>query len=237
MSNRFVSGGTIGFGGESSESDAAAAQTQQEPLQPLARNAEWEAVQKELEAERKHREQARLKASTEGEKSLYDILQANKAAKQAEYEEKNKIKNQFRALDDDEISFLDDVRVRRKKEEDAVRQETEEGLKAFRAQQQGDHALPPLDDLADEEWGVGRKRRRPAAAGSGRQGDGTIKAARRKLSGGADADGKAEKASVKVVAEKVECKPDAASDEGITSVSTRKASTTLVDYGSDSDGD
>ncbi|CAP65397.1 uncharacterized protein PODANS_6_9010 [Podospora anserina S mat+] len=47
-------------------------------------------------------------------KSLYEVLQANKAAKQAEFEEKSKLKNQFRALDEDEIDFLDEVERRRR---------------------------------------------------------------------------------------------------------------------------
>lgn len=43
------------------------------------KNTEWEAVQKELEAERRRREEARVKAvEGGGEKSLYDVLQANK---------------------------------------------------------------------------------------------------------------------------------------------------------------
>ncbi|PSR92197.1 NEFA-interacting nuclear protein NIP30, partial [Coniella lustricola] len=46
--------------------------------------------------------------------TLYDILQANKAAKQAAFEEASKIKNQFRALDEDEIEFLDEVRARQR---------------------------------------------------------------------------------------------------------------------------
>lgn len=84
MSNRFVSGGTMGAGGEEICKDMDAApqarqqQQQQQPLLPLAKNAQWEAAQRELEAERKRREEARLKASMGEEKSLYEILQANK---------------------------------------------------------------------------------------------------------------------------------------------------------------
>lgn len=42
------------------------------------RHAEWEVVQKELEAERRQREEARRAAAEGGEKSLYEVLQANK---------------------------------------------------------------------------------------------------------------------------------------------------------------
>lgn len=74
MGDRFVSGGTISSSGEVSKD------TESKPAAPAAvKNTEWEAVQKELEAERKRREEARVKAASgEEEKSLYDVLQANK---------------------------------------------------------------------------------------------------------------------------------------------------------------
>ncbi|KAF3766807.1 hypothetical protein M406DRAFT_244207, partial [Cryphonectria parasitica EP155] len=53
-------------------------------------------------------------SSTTATRSLYDVLQANKAAKQAAFEEANRLKHQFRALDEDEIGFLDEV-VQRKR--------------------------------------------------------------------------------------------------------------------------
>ncbi|KAL2873768.1 hypothetical protein SGCOL_011083 [Colletotrichum sp. CLE4] len=165
---------TTNAGGARSVSKAAEAK----------KSAEWEIVQRELDAERKRREEARVKSVEGGEKSLYDVLQANKAAKQAAFEEANKIKNQFRALDDDEIDFLDEVRASKRAEEDKVRRETEEGLAAFRRAQGGggsgvkragdgdgekeeeeeeENAAAPVDggDDGDGEWAVGpRKRRR-----------------------------------------------------------------------------
>ncbi|KAL0781890.1 hypothetical protein CaCOL14_003225 [Colletotrichum acutatum] len=90
---------------------AAAAGSAPKSAAEAKKSAEWELVQKELDAERKRREEARVKSVEGGEKSLYDVLQANKAAKQAAFEEANKIRNQFRALDDDEIDFLDEVRA------------------------------------------------------------------------------------------------------------------------------
>lgn len=75
MSNRFVSGGTIDSSGALSK-DApppASESTSQPP-----KSKEWELVQQELEAERKRRDEARAKAATSDERSLYDILQANK---------------------------------------------------------------------------------------------------------------------------------------------------------------
>ncbi|KAJ7293694.1 N-terminal domain of NEFA-interacting nuclear protein NIP30-domain-containing protein [Mycena rebaudengoi] len=50
-------------------------------------------------------------------RSLAEKLAANKIAKQEEWEEKTKLANQFRALEEDEIMFLDSVRERQEEEE------------------------------------------------------------------------------------------------------------------------
>jgi NEFA-interacting protein NIP30 len=75
MSSRFVSGGKMDA--ETGENVASSAGEGAVTAAPKV-NAEWEAVQKELEAERQRREEARKKAVEGGEQSLYDILQANK---------------------------------------------------------------------------------------------------------------------------------------------------------------
>ncbi|KAM0343352.1 hypothetical protein ACHAPU_008673 [Fusarium lateritium] len=180
MSNRFVSVGKIGSSGEiSKESDETKSNAGQ-PLHSSVKSKEWEAVEQQLEAERKRREEQRVKAATgEGEKTLYDVLQANKgeasldgvcdsanqetvAAKQAEFEEQSKIRNQFRALDDDEIEFLDEIRANKRAEEERVKRETEEGLKAFRERQKGGTAQEGTADAQEvgESWDIGRKRKR-----------------------------------------------------------------------------
>lgn len=88
MMSRFVSAGAINAEtgevvvaeetkkGDDGVGGAAAAASAVEPR----KNAEWEIVQRELEAERKRREEARLKSVEGGERSLYDVLQANKGA-------------------------------------------------------------------------------------------------------------------------------------------------------------
>jgi len=50
-------------------------------------------------------------------RSLAEKLAANKAAKQEEWEEKTKLANQFRALEEDEIMFLDSMREKQEEEE------------------------------------------------------------------------------------------------------------------------
>jgi hypothetical protein len=58
------------------------------------------------------------------------------AAKQEAFEEANRLKNQFRALDEDEVEFLDSVLESTRAEEARVKRETAEGLALFRKQQE-----------------------------------------------------------------------------------------------------
>ncbi|KAH7137236.1 N-terminal domain of NEFA-interacting nuclear protein NIP30-domain-containing protein [Dactylonectria estremocensis] len=237
MSSRFVSGGTISSSGEVSK-DAPAVSSSTADAKPLhagAKIKEWEIVQQELEAERKRREEQRVKAASgEGERSLFEILEANKAAKQAAFEEQSKLRNQFRALDDDEIEFLDDVRAAKRAEEDRVRRETEDGLRAFRERQKGGGGGGTLvvggdrDAGVDDEgesWGVGKKRKRVK--------DRDVKGVRRRVSSGeADAEKKAvEPQTVKAV----EVETNKKSQEAAKL--PEKKSLGLVGYGSDSDDD
>ncbi|KAG9232064.1 N-terminal domain of NEFA-interacting nuclear protein NIP30-domain-containing protein [Amylocarpus encephaloides] len=148
MSSGFVSGGTT---------DA-----------PNERNDEWLAAQKEIEANIvRKQEQAR---HAEG-KSLGALKQP--AAKQEAFEEANRLKNQFRALDEDEIEFLDSVLESTRAEEARVKKETAEGLALFRQHQEeaekkariGSADVSNPDEgspVAEEESWVasGRKRKR-----------------------------------------------------------------------------
>ncbi|KAF8349963.1 hypothetical protein F5887DRAFT_1222998 [Amanita rubescens] len=83
-------------------------------------------------------------------RSLAEKLAANKIAKQEEWEEKNRLgpstcypqrdrtanlastANQFRALEEDEIMFLDSVRERQEEEEKQRKQRDGEEIKSFR---------------------------------------------------------------------------------------------------------
>ena len=79
MSNRFVSGGTISSSGEISKDAPTDSVSAAKPLHAGAKSKEWEAVQQELEADRRRREEQRIKAASgDGERSLYDVLEANK---------------------------------------------------------------------------------------------------------------------------------------------------------------
>ncbi|KAH6632077.1 N-terminal domain of NEFA-interacting nuclear protein NIP30-domain-containing protein [Chaetomium tenue] len=113
-----------------------------QPPNPTPKQAAWAAATAQLEADRRRREEARQAASSANQPSLYDVLQANKAAKQAAFEEAHRLRNQFRALDDDEVDFLDEVRVRKREEEERARREVERGVRAFRDAQQRKGAVP-----------------------------------------------------------------------------------------------
>ncbi|KAK1484491.1 hypothetical protein CTAM01_12996 [Colletotrichum tamarilloi] len=256
--SRFVSAGAINAEtGEAVPQDttatpatnagASAAGSAPKSAPESKKSAEWDLVQKELDAERRRREEARVKSVEGGEKSLYDVLQANKAAKQAAFEEANKIRNQFRALDDDEIDFLDEVREAKKAEEERVRRETEEGLVAFRRAQGGGTGAKRAGDGEEEgekgeemggegeggdEWAVGpRKRRRKERErgfGVKREKGGEDKVDEKKMEDAADAEKGAVTGS----------STGAATTAAITTAAAPapvKGKPSLVAYGSDSD--
>ncbi|KAJ4354620.1 uncharacterized protein N0V89_006357 [Didymosphaeria variabile] len=113
MSSGFVSGGTTD--------------------KPTERDEEWRVAQAELEAKRLEKED---RDKQHDGKSLYEVLQANKAAKQDAFEEATRLKNQYRALDDDEAEFLDSVLEATRKKEAEVQKDTLEQLDAFRKQRE-----------------------------------------------------------------------------------------------------
>ncbi|KAL9002022.1 MAG: hypothetical protein Q9188_005029 [Gyalolechia gomerana] len=153
MSSGFVSGGTTD--------------------NPLERDDEWLKAQQEIEANRRRKEE---EGRQEGGKSLYEVLQNNKAAKQEAFEESIRLKNQFRTLDEDEVEFLDSVLESTRAREDAVKKETIEQLDLFRRQQEeADRALlnhttntstsreahsPVNDTSTDSSWAINARKRK-----------------------------------------------------------------------------
>ncbi|CZR62068.1 uncharacterized protein PAC_11965 [Phialocephala subalpina] len=147
MSSGFVSGGTV---------DA-----------PIDRDDEWLTAQREIEAN--HRRKQELARQNDG-KSLFETLEANKAAKQEAFEEAAKLKHQFQSLNEDEVEFLDSILEKTRAEEDRVKKETQEGLALFRQQQEeADKKArrssdgPAVEETAtveEESWATGRKRKR-----------------------------------------------------------------------------
>lgn len=151
------------------------------------------------------------------------------------------MRNQFRALDDDEIEFLDEVRAKQRAEEDAARREVEEGLRAFREQQKKDHGEAAaaaegdlegdVDDARGEHWDVGRKRKR----GKEREGKGKGKGVVRRRTSGAG-EGEEEEVVVVKKGEDEEVKKKE-TEETVGKKPPEKKTLALVGYGSDSDSD
>ncbi|KAJ5158933.1 uncharacterized protein N7500_008584 [Penicillium coprophilum] len=135
--------------------------------QPIERDDEWLRAEQELEEER--RRKAEL-GKQEGGKSLFEILERNKMAKQEAFEEKSRLRNQFRSLDEDEVEFLDSVLESTRAQEAAVKKETADQLEAFRRQrEEAEKALlesassdaPGQGKGQGEDWiALARKRRR-----------------------------------------------------------------------------
>lgn len=88
-------------------------------------------------------------------------------AKQEAFEEKMRLKNQFRALDEDEVDFLDSVLESTRAQEAAVKKDTADQLEVFRKQrEEAEKAMlgPTSSEVTpeeEEEWSIpARKRRR-----------------------------------------------------------------------------
>lgn len=173
---------------------------------------------------------------------FFAMTDLSAAAKQAAFEEQNKIKNQFRPLDDDEIEFLDDVREKKRMEEEKVRRETEEGIAKFRRAQQikrsgdgeaEDEVVEKGGGGTEEEWAVGPRKRRRKERGFGIRREKSGEKEKDSDDGGHDdGDGKGaersgderkEEGGKKVVEETSKGSPPA------------KPTVGLVAYGSDSD--
>lgn len=94
------------------------------------------------------------------------------AAKQEAFEEANRLKNQFRGVDEDEAEWLDSVLESTRAEEDRIKKETAEGLALFRQQQEeedkkarrgSDGAAVEQGAPAEEEsWAHGGRKRKRA---------------------------------------------------------------------------
>lgn len=87
-------------------------------------------------------------------------------AKQEAFEEKTRLKNQFRALDEDEVEFLDSLLESTRTQEASIKKETAEQLEVFhRQREQAEKALvegtSEKPSAEEENWTIpARKRRR-----------------------------------------------------------------------------
>lgn len=129
----------------------------------------WEKARQKIEELKKPQPDA--PGTQEGGKSLYEHLQAQKAAKQEAFEEATKLRNQFRPLDDSEVAFLESVKSKEEAKVRAERQETHEQLAAFRREREAaeeeareleaaQEALRGGKETPNETWTATKKRRR-----------------------------------------------------------------------------
>ncbi|GAA5969701.1 hypothetical protein JCM8115_002971 [Rhodotorula mucilaginosa] len=81
-------------------------------------------------------------------RSLYERLQENKSKKQEAFEEQLKFKNHFRALDEEEISFLDSIVDDNNDEERERKKAIQDELRAFKQAVTKRSAAPPPPILA-----------------------------------------------------------------------------------------
>ncbi|KAK6363765.1 hypothetical protein TWF730_001181 [Orbilia blumenaviensis] len=160
MSSGFVSSGRL----ESADADEIHNADNGDTRDPSAVDA-WAAADAAIkQAREKAASSTGLVGSQEDGKSLYEVLQANKARKQEAFEEKLKFKNQFRSLDEGEVEFLDSIVSEQRAEEDAKKKEIESRLDDFRKlQYEADHDPNTTISVADEAsntWAVSARRKR-----------------------------------------------------------------------------
>lgn len=129
----------------------------------------WEKARQKIEELKKPKPEA--PGTQEGGLSLYEHLQAQKAAKQEAFEEATKVRNQFRPLDDSEVAFLESIKQKEQSEADKVRKETEEQLAAFRREREAaEEKARELEasqatregsgEVTQDTWTTTKKRRR-----------------------------------------------------------------------------
>nr|OQO07295.1 hypothetical protein B0A51_16993 [Rachicladosporium sp. CCFEE 5018] len=150
---------------------------------PSTRDEAWLKAQAEIEAKHVAQQVAARSGAGREEKSLYETLQANKAAKQDAFEESMRLKNQFRSLDEDEVEFLENLTASERAEARRVKEETRAQLEAYKVQREeaekaaaaaaGDGEGPQV--VGVESWAVAGSKKRKKGQ---REGIGGVKVRR-----------------------------------------------------------
>ncbi|KAK3117480.1 hypothetical protein LTR53_001080 [Teratosphaeriaceae sp. CCFEE 6253] len=188
------------------------------------RDEAWSKAQQQIEATK---QKEAIASQQQGGRSLFETLQANKAAKQEEFEEATRLRNQFRSLDEDEVDFLDSVSRQSRTKEIEVRKETREQLQAFRQQQdEAEKAArqeKSLEDAAQSgAWSVSTRKRKK---GREMEGIGRLKLRRVSTADDKDEGGSPESSTVTVQALPKPTAPDIAEDN-LASLLSKTGSTT-----------
>lgn len=131
------------------------------------RDDEWRNAQRQIEEARRAKEDA---AKQNNGKSLFEVLQANKEKKQAEFEEKARFQL-HNALDDDEANYLESVLEKNRREERRIKEETREQVDMFRTQQEEARRqaleVESLEPSVEDEgvWATKSRKRKKAPDG------------------------------------------------------------------------
>ncbi|KAI7162769.1 hypothetical protein KC349_g1830 [Hortaea werneckii] len=172
MSSGFVAAGS--GGGGNGDEGSANNNNKNNNTTNSQQDSAWAEAQRKIDATRQHSSLMGSKprlGEQEGGKSLYETLQANKAAKQEAFDEATRFRNQFRSLDEDEVEFLDSVLESTRTQEAEVKKETKEQLDAFRklqedaekkavAGQEGEDAGDAATADAETSWALGPRKRK-----------------------------------------------------------------------------
>ena len=167
------------------------------------------------------------------------------AAKQEAFEESIRLKNQFRALEDDEVDFLDSVLESTRAKEAAIRQETTAQLDSFRKQQEAVEkaALDSSQETAEDTearsksqsalWSTTTKKRRREQDQTQRT---ALKLRKASSPAGIQAeDGKSTQSSSPKASSNAQSEPGRTSDQPPSSPKVQTSTSTLglVSYDSD----
>ncbi|KAF8542710.1 N-terminal domain of NEFA-interacting nuclear protein NIP30-domain-containing protein [Trichophaea hybrida] len=181
-------------------------------------------------------------SAPEDTRSLYEILQSNKARKQEEFEEKLKFKNQFRALDEEDVEFLDSVLDGQRRVEMERKRAVEGEVERFReAQLVVERRDGEEEGEEGEKWGKrkrGGEKRKGSLVAEGKKVEEEEKVekgeGKAEKEEGAEA-GKAEKKKVEVLPRELNVK--AAPPPPPPPLPPPPAAVLGLDYGSDDDDD
>ncbi|KAF3907515.1 hypothetical protein AA313_de0201445 [Arthrobotrys entomopaga] len=166
MSSGFVSSGKLDLDAKTTDTPNTVNDTPAGDVEEPSAVDSWAAADAAIKAAKERAANSSgLIGSQDGGKSLFEVLQANKARKQEEFEEKLKFKNQFRSLDEGEIEFLDSIVSEQRAEEEAKKKEIEAQLDDFRKlQYEADHDTNVTDAGVAEEggstWAISARRKR-----------------------------------------------------------------------------
>ncbi|KAF2706565.1 hypothetical protein K504DRAFT_411853, partial [Pleomassaria siparia CBS 279.74] len=132
----------------------------------IERDTEWKNAQSELEEKRRLKAAEQEKFGASGQ-SLFEVLQANKVAKEEAFIEANRYK--LHGLNDEELEHIESLEAAKRKEEETIRRDTLQQLDSFRRQQEAAEQKALEDGpqaTEDAQWiATGRKRKKGPETG------------------------------------------------------------------------